>query len=73
MNYPTLDQVEAAGHFQLGNWYRHLPSPGSNSIGNSDADFYADSTREMLIMNRIQQRFASMGGMNPKLSKQIAW
>lgn len=59
MKYPTIEEVEAATHLQLGWWYRFLGSP--------------ENTEETGILNRILARFKEAGGMNPALSKQIGW
>jgi hypothetical protein len=32
MEYPTLEQVEAADPKQLAEWFRFLPTPGVNAV-----------------------------------------
>lgn len=59
MEYPTLEQVEAASHEQLARWYRHLPG--------------ARNDKEVPISNRITERFNALGGFTPGLSKKIGW
>ena len=72
MSYPTMEQVEAASRFQLGNWTRFLPSPGLNAAGRDDFDDVLQ--HESTILNRIIVRFYDeLGGWNPQLSKQVGW
>jgi len=59
MMYPPLEEVEKASKYQLGCWYRFLPSP-QNDAG-------------VQVMNRIVERFNELGGWTPELSKQIGW
>lgn len=59
MNYPTMDQVEAADHKQLGTWSRFLPGPNSDE--------------KVVILKRIMERFKEHGGWTPELSKAIGW
>jgi len=71
MNYPTLEQVNAASHEQLARWYRHLPSPGATAAGRPDFD--KQLREQMPIMDRICERFTDAGGFTPELSKKIGW
>lgn len=71
MNYPTLEQVEAADRYDLGKWYRYLPSPGANSINKPRATFQEIMEKEVVIMNRIVARFKAMGFFTPELSKSL--
>ena len=56
--FPTIEQVQAASHEQLGRWYRFLLS--------ADDD---DRPAQALIF----ERFKEFGGFNPELSKKIGW
>ena len=69
--YPSIEEVEAADQKQLANWYRFLSSPGSRAVG--EPDFESVLQREKIVMDRICERFAEMGGMNPAISKTIGW
>jgi hypothetical protein len=81
MNYPTLSEVDAADHEQLGRWYRFLPSPGDTFLRNNGPDLdsveqdcyqlHLDS--EIAIMNRICERFKALGMFTPELSKKVGW
>jgi len=71
MNYPTLEQVQEASHIQLAKWYRFLPSPGGNHIGNDD--FEVKMEEERAIQTVLLDRFQELGGMNPGISKAIGW
>jgi hypothetical protein len=69
--YPTLDEVKVAGRFQLGWWFRFLPSPGMNWVDNNFKD---NLKREREIMHLIADRFDNeFGGMDSVLSKQLGW
>lgn len=69
MNYPTLDQVEAADRIQLARWVRFLKGPGEYAIGKPD--FQEVCNRQVIIMDAILLRFKSLGGMTPEISKEI--
>ena len=71
LEYPTLEQVEAADHTQLAKWYRFLPSPGANAAGKPDK--MQIMTEQMSVMGRITDRFEEMGGMTPEISKAAEW
>lgn len=75
MDYPTLQQVEAADAEQLARWWRFLPSPGMNAncSGASAGEIEAAIERERPIWNTIKERFEAAGGMTPELSKRIGW
>jgi len=75
IEYPTMEQVEAAGHEQLARWSRFLSSPGMASAAKGDPGwiFRQEMDKEALIINRILERFKEFGGWNPKLSKRIGW
>jgi len=59
MNYPTLEQVEKANHYNLCEWYRFLSSPITDS--------------QVQIMNRICERCKAGGGFTPVISKELGW
>jgi hypothetical protein len=71
MIYPTLNEVDAADHFQICTWWRRLPSPGSRAIGGPEFDAVLES--ETAIMNRIGARLKEFGGFTPSISKAIGW
>ena len=73
MIYPSLEQVETADREQLDRWYRHLPSPGTAAINESQETFKEVSAKEVKIMNGICERFKAMGMFTPELSKKIGW
>jgi hypothetical protein len=80
VNYPTLDEVNAADHYQVCKWYRFLPSPGMNAIEKSRAhweppgpEFEEEIQREVVIMNRISDRLKEFGGFTPEISKSLGW
>jgi len=59
MNYPSIDEIEAADHEQICRWWRFLPSP--SSVQDLDAARF------------IGERFSAFGGFTPELSKKIGW
>lgn len=69
--YPNTKEVENATKIQLAKWLRFLPSPGFRHVDNTD--FGEKLEYEVLIMNKIHDRFYSLGGWNPKISKRIGW
>lgn len=71
MEYPTMDEVEKGNRYQLGVWFRFLPSPGSAWAGGDN--FKEMFKRETTIMQRLIGRFQDLGGMDMILSKQIGW
>jgi len=73
MNYPTLEQVEAADHEQICTWYRFLPSPGERAIYLDYEEFRKVLDVEVLIQTRILERFKELGGFTPAISKKIGW
>ena len=74
MSYPTLEQVEAATHYEICKWWRFLPSPGSSAIGDSDREYF-DKTlaRELKVMDKIKERLDHFGGFTPEISKSLGW
>lgn len=56
-SFPTIQEVENASEGQLARWYRFPPS--------------GESAADQMIMKRIAERFAEVGGMNRELSKKI--
>lgn len=81
MNYPTMEEVEAAGHLQLCRWQRFLPSPGTSAMSNSQrrsspleaARVQKAIDEEVAIINRIVARTNELGGFTPAISKAIGW
>ena len=73
MKYPTLKEVNAASHYRICFWWRFLPSPGTSAIGRSEAVFQQILGTEVLVMNRIAERFKELGGFTPEISKSIGW
>ena len=69
MNFPTIDEVNAADRVQLCRWWRFLKSPGEGAIGKPDFNEVLEA--EIIIMNRIAERFVLIGGFTPEISKQI--
>ncbi len=55
--FPSLEQVEKANRDQIARWCRCLPEP--------------KIAHQQDIMHRIADRFLTMGGMTPGLSKKI--
>jgi hypothetical protein len=76
-HYPTHEQVDTADRIQLARWVRFLKSPGMSYIDNHEhvrmLPFEECLKADMLIMDRIIQRFNSMGGFTPAISKAIGW
>ncbi len=71
MKYPTLDEVEKAGHEQICRWWRFLKSPGQSAIGKGN--FTEIGEQELKVMNRIAERLKKFGGFTPAISKRIGW
>lgn len=69
MRYPTLEQVDQASKYQLGYWIRFLPSPGMEYIGYQN--FQEKLDEEVIVMNKILEKFNALGGWSLELSKQI--
>lgn len=59
MNYPSLEEVEAADREQICRWHRFLMS--------------AQTGQEQEVLDRIVARFNELGGFTPELSKRIGW
>jgi hypothetical protein len=60
MKYPnSLEEVNAADHYQICKWYRFLPSP--------------ETPINFQVMDRIVERFNNFGGFTPEISKSIGW
>jgi len=55
MQFPTPEQVEAADHHQLGQWYAVLP--------------FAETAGETTIFNRIVRRISDSGFELPKITR----
>ena len=73
MKYPSFEEIEAATHYQLGQWYRFLPSPGLSGVYGWQEELQAAMKEETLKMDRIVDRHKELGGWNPTLSKAIGW
>lgn len=71
MKYPTVEEIENADRITISRWYRYLPSPGVNYIGESD--FIIHCHEEAGLMDRINERFDAFGGMTSEISKIIGW
>ena len=71
MRYPSRDAVEKADRVQIARWWRFLPSPGVNYLGQED--FLEMCHYESETMDLINRRFDEFGGMNSELSKAIGW
>ena len=71
MNYPTMEQIENADRITICRWYRYLPSPGLEAIGEDQEKFLKICNRESALMDKINERFEEMGGMTPEISKLI--
>ena len=59
MNYPTIEQVEAADQYQLCRWYRFLEPTTSNE--------------QVEIITEISKRIREGGGLTSEISKEIGW
>ena len=59
MNYPTLDDVNSAPRLTICRWYRHLPSPKTQD--------------QIMIINRLSERYKEFRGTTPSISKVIGW
>lgn len=71
MKYPSRENVLLADRVQIARWWRFLPSPGVNYLGQED--FLEMAQYEAETMNIINARFEEFGGMNHELSKVIGW
>lgn len=59
MSYPSLDEIQSASHYQLAKWARNLPSPRN--------------VDEKALLDLLLERFRSLGGWDPDLSKKVGW
>ena len=59
MEFPTLEQVEAATIYQLCKWSRFLPS--------------GENEEQYKIQERIYERRKQLGGFTSEISKSIGW
>ncbi len=71
MIYPTMEQVDAAGHRQLCIWMRFLQGPEVSTLEDHDVEKIQDSQVE--ILDRIIVRYHDLGGMTTAISKEIGW
>jgi hypothetical protein len=62
--FPTLAEVDKASREQLARWDWFLVSTSTDP---------AQATAERTILSRIAQRFESLGGMPPELSKKVGF
>ena len=56
---PTIEEIEKADREQICRWWRFLGSPMTDE--------------EVIVMNRIAERFDEVGGFTPEISKRIGW
>ena len=75
MNYPTIEQVNAADHYQICSWWRFLGSPGLKAINEGKNRDECEKIRieENAAMNRIGERLKEFGGFTPEISKSLGW
>ena len=67
--YPTIEDIDKADHEGLGYWVRYLKSPGVSAY---ESDNFADVlAMESAAMDLIMERFDSLGGWTPKVSKAV--
>ena len=71
MTYPTIEDVNAADHYQICSWWRFLQSPGMDTIGKPN--FEEVLNKEAKIMERIGERLKEFGGFTPEISKALDW
>lgn len=71
MDYPTMEEVNKAGHEQLARWWRFLPCAGEEAAGTHYFDRILDD--QVRIIHRIQIRLARMGGITEVISKTVGW
>lgn len=71
MQYPTLEEVQAASHEQICRWWRFLKSPGEAAIGKPEFNILLEA--ETRVMDEIAERFSALGGFTPEISKTIGW
>lgn len=57
--YPKMKEVEKADRVQICRWFRFLPSPTTEE--------------EARINDRVFERYVTLDGMTPQISKQIGW
>ena len=70
MNYPTIEEIDAADRFTLCRWWRFLPSPGHGAEGTPE--FEEKLRKEAVLMDRIAFRFHAVGGFTPEISKALS-
>ena len=73
MQYPTLEQVEAADREQICRWWRFLRYPGCDDYGLPLEDFERGLIESIPIITRIAERYKEVGGFNSEISKRIGW
>lgn len=78
MKYPNLPEVEQADHKQLARWHRFLDSPGKSILYPNTSTGVTENimetiNRERQVMNRIEERLNSLGGITSEISKTIGW
>jgi hypothetical protein len=59
VEYPTLEEVNAADRLAICRWWRFLPGP--------------KSIDELTTIERIHKRLIELGGMSPEISKLLGW
>jgi hypothetical protein len=73
MEYPTLEQVDAANALQLAQWFRFLPTPGVNAVKTTQPidKVNAAIAHEGEIMDRIIRRLAEPEVMTMEVCNTI--
>lgn len=59
MEYPTIEQINAANREQLCRWWRFLP--------------FANCDSQVDAINTLEIRFKEAGGFTPEISESIGW
>ena len=57
--YPTIEAVKVADRYTICLWYRRLAVP--------------ENEEQERVMNLICDRFVTLGGFTPEISKSIGW
>jgi hypothetical protein len=69
LKYPNTQQVEHANLHQLVYWWRYLPGPGLEAVGQDNFNKLLEV--EAKIMERIGERIKELGGITPSVSKAV--
>jgi hypothetical protein len=73
VNYPNIEAVNEADRYQICYWWRFLPAPGLRAFKKSPAEFQKALDEDVIIINRIAERFKELGGFTPEISKSMGW